>query len=99
MFSADLYASDRRKYQFQTDAESVTADYFKAVAFAFQQGAALIQCVAIYDRAVCERQTHQAPVKVWHQVDNRAAGQSSTMIRWLRSPRSYPVLVVAPASI
>ena len=76
MFSADLYASDRRKYQFQTDAESVTAVYFKAVAFAFQQGAALIQCVAIYDGAVSERQSHQAPVKVWHQVDHRAAGQS-----------------------
>ena len=76
IFSVDVYSSGRRKYQFDIDAESVTAVYFRAVAKAFRLGASMIRCVVIYEGASAHRLSDQAPVKVWQQADLASASQS-----------------------
>ena len=76
VFSADVYTNNRRKFQIQVQAESVTAAYFRAVAKAFQQGISMVRCVAIYEGTNSERVFGQAPVKIWKQAELATANMS-----------------------
>lgn len=75
-FSADVYTSNRRKFQVQIQAESVTDAYFRAVAKAFHQGISMVRCVAIYEGGSAERFDGQSPVKIWHQAELAVASQN-----------------------
>jgi len=75
-FSADVYTNNRKKFQIQIQAESVTDAYFRAVANAFHQGISMVRCVAIYEGSNSERFSGQAPVKIWQQAELAIAIQS-----------------------
>lgn len=66
-YSADVYSTDMKKYQFEGDTCSVILAYHSFVGEAEKWGVQAIRCIAIYKGNIKERDQTQGPVRVWHQ--------------------------------
>lgn len=66
-FSADVYSSDMKKYQFQASANSTSEAYRIFVSEAARHSVQVIKCIAVYRGYVDERKPTQPPERVWHQ--------------------------------
>lgn len=75
VFSADVYCNNRKKYQFQIEAASITEAYFAMVAEAVSRGVRLIRCIAIYIGRVRDRSEYQVPAKICKpQINSKSVG-------------------------